>query len=52
MQLYDFKKKVTNENEIKEIEINEIKNEKIDGINVKRIPFKKSVLPFLDQLTP
>ena len=37
------------ENEIKGI-INEVKNEKINGINVT-VPFKKSVIPFLDELT-
>ena len=31
--------------------INDVKNEKIQGINVT-VPFKKSVLPFLDKLTP
>ena len=46
--LYD--KKQLNENDIKGI-ITEIKNGKIDGINVT-VPFKKSVIPFLDQLTP
>ena len=45
-----YYKKQLNENDIKGI-INEIKNEKIDGINVT-VPFKKSVIPFLDQLTP
>ena len=46
--MYD--KKQLNENEIKGI-IDEIKNEKINGINVT-VPFKKSVIPFLDLLTP
>ena len=45
--LYDKKK--LDENEIKEI-IKEVKNEKINGINVT-VPFKRSVIPFLDQLT-
>ncbi len=31
--------------------INEVKNEKINGINVT-VPFKKLVIPFLDELTP
>ena len=44
-----YDKKQLNESDIKNI-IEEIKNEKIDGINVT-IPFKKSVIPFLDQLT-
>jgi len=42
-------KKQINEGDIKGI-INEVKNEKIQGINVT-VPFKKLVLPFLDQLT-
>ena len=46
--IYD--KKLLNEGGIEEI-INEVKNEKIHGINVT-VPFKKSVIPFLDQLTP
>jgi len=46
--MYD--KKQLSENEIKGI-INEVKNEKINGINVT-VPFKKSVIPFLDELTP
>ena len=46
--IYDKKK--INENEIKGI-IGEINNEKINGINVT-VPFKKSVIPFLDELTP
>ena len=45
--MYD--KKQLNKNEIKGI-IDEIKNEKINGINVT-LPFKKSVIPFLDELT-
>ena len=45
--MYD--KKQLHENEIKGI-IDEVKNEKINGINVT-VPFKKSVIPFLDELT-
>jgi len=45
--IYD--KKQLSKNEIKGI-INEVKNEKINGINVT-VPFKKSVIPFLDELT-
>ena len=45
-----YDKKQLNENDIEGI-INEVKNEKIDGINVT-VPFKKSAIPFLDQLTP
>ena len=44
-----YDKKKLNETGIKEI-ITEVKVGKIDGINVT-IPFKKSVIPFLDQLT-
>ena len=46
--IYD-KKKPT-ENDIESI-ISEVKNGKIDGINVT-VPFKKSVIAFLDELTP
>ena len=46
--MYD--KKQLNENEVKGI-ITEVKNEKINGINVT-VPFKKSVIPLLDELTP
>jgi len=38
------------ENDLEEI-INKVKNNKIDGINIT-VPFKKSVIPFLDELTP
>jgi len=44
-----YDKKQLNEIDIKGI-ILEVKNGKIDGINVT-VPFKKSVIPFLDQLT-
>jgi len=46
--IYD--KKLLDENNIQEI-IEEVKKEKIHGINVT-VPFKKSVIPFLDQLSP
>jgi len=45
-----YDKKRLNESDIKGI-IDEVKNGKIDGINVT-VPFKKSVIPFLDKLTP
>ena len=45
--MYD--KKQLNESTIEGI-IKEVKNEKINGINVT-VPFKKSVIPFLDELT-
>jgi len=45
-----YDKKQLNESDIKGI-IDEVKNGKIDGINVT-VPFKKSVIPFLDKLTP
>jgi len=45
--IYD--KKQLNESDIEAI-INEVKNDKINGINVT-VPFKKSVIPYLDQLT-
>ncbi len=44
-----YEKKQLNENEIKEI-INEVKKEKINGINVT-VPFKKSVISFVNELT-
>ena len=45
-----YDKMQLNESDIEEI-IGKVKKGKIDGINVT-IPFKKSVIPFLDQLTP
>ena len=45
-----YEKKKIHENEIQEL-INEFKNERINGINVT-VPFKKSIIPFLDELTP
>ena len=45
-----YDKKKINENDIKGI-IDEIKNDRVHGVNVT-IPFKKSVIPFLDELTP
>ena len=45
-----YDKKQLRENEIKGI-IDEIKNEKINGVNVT-VPYKKAVIPFLDKLTP
>ena len=45
-----YEKKEINENDIEEV-INEVKKDKIEGINIT-VPFKKSVIPFLDKLTP
>ena len=45
-----YDKKQLNENDIKGT-ILKVRNGEIDGINVT-IPFKKSVIPYLDQLTP
>jgi len=45
--IYD-KRQIT-ENDI-EVVINEIKKEKINGINVT-VPFKKTIIPFVDELT-
>ena len=44
-----YDKKQINESNIKFL-IDEIKNEKINGINVT-VPFKKSVIPFMDELS-
>ena len=46
--IYDKRK--ANEIDVQEL-INDVKKEKVQGINVT-VPFKKSVLPFLDKLTP
>ena len=43
-----YEKKQVKENDIDEI-ISEMRNGKIDGINIT-VPFKKSVIPFLDEL--
>ena len=45
-----YDKKQLNENDI-EVTILKVRNGEIDGINVT-VPFKKSVIPYLDQLTP
>ena len=45
-----YDKKQLNESDIEGV-ISKIKNDKIHGMNVT-VPFKKSVIPFLDQLTP
>jgi len=45
-----YDKKKLDENELKNI-ISEVKGEKINGINVT-VPFKKAVIPFLDELSP
>ncbi len=45
----DYSKKQINQTDIEGI-ISEVKDEKIDGINVT-VPFKKSVIPYLDELT-
>ena len=45
-----YDKKKLDENDLKKI-ISEVKDEKINGINIT-VPFKKSVIPFLDELSP
>ena len=45
-----YDKKKLEENDLKNI-IFEIKEQKINGINVT-VPFKKSVIPFIDELSP
>ena len=45
-----YEKKQFNESDIGGL-ISEVKNEKIHGVNVT-VPFKKIVIPFLDELTP
>ena len=49
LKLITIKKKL-NKNDLKNI-ISEVKKEKINGINVT-VPFKKAVIPFLDELSP
>ena len=46
----NYDKKLINEGDLKNI-ISEIKKKKITGINVT-IPFKKLIIPFLDELSP
>ena len=46
--IYD--KRQLNENDLVEL-LSEVKNGKIDGVNVT-IPFKKTIIPLLDELTP
>jgi len=45
-----YDKKKLDENELKNI-ISEVKEKKINGINVT-VPFKKAVIPFIDELSP
>ena len=45
-----YDKKQLNESDIEGV-VDDIRNGKIDGANVT-VPFKKSIIPFLDQLTP
>ena len=45
-----YDKKLINENDVKEI-ISKLQNDILSGINVT-VPFKKSVIPFLSELTP
>ena len=44
-----YEKKLLNNNEIKDLIFN-IKEEKIHGLNVT-VPFKKVIIPFLDELS-
>jgi len=46
----NYDKKLINEGDLKNI-ISEIKKKKITGINVT-VPFKKLIIPFLDELSP
>ena len=45
-----YDKKKLNENDLKNI-VYEVKEKKISGINVT-VPFKKAIIPFLEELTP
>ena len=44
-----YEKKEISENELKDV-VNDIKNEKIHGINVT-VPYKQKIIPFLDKLS-
>jgi len=44
-----YEKKKLNENDLKNI-ISEVREEKINGVNIT-VPFKKKVIPFLDELS-
>ena len=45
-----YEKALLDKNELKEI-IKEVKSGKIDGLNIT-LPFKKAIIPLLDELTP
>ena len=45
----DYDKKKIEEGEIKNL-IQEVKNQKISGVNVT-VPFKKTIIPYLDELS-
>ena len=45
-----YEKKKIDENQIESI-ISDIKEKKISGLNIT-VPFKKAVIPFLDELSP
>ena len=44
-----YEKKLLEEKDLKNI-VNDIKSDKISGVNVT-VPFKKSIIPFLDKLS-
>ena len=44
-----YEKRKLNENDLRNL-ISQVKEKNIDGINVT-VPFKRAVIPFLDQLT-
>ena len=45
-----YEKMILNENDLEKI-VDEVKKGKINGINVT-VPFKKEIIPYLDELTP